>query len=301
MASLRARLYNRFLRKNIREAVLPEGYEGLLQARAREGAHGILGWLMRSKNTHPPFTIGDMPAEWVGDMSAETTLLYLHGGGYMLGSINTHRSMTTKLCDFAGIRGLIVDYRLAPENPFPSAIEDAEAAYDFLIESGLSADQILLAGDSAGGGLSLALLQSLRDHDKALPKAVALMSPWTDLTLSGKSHEQRAARDPMIDVEKIPEAIEFYCANHDKKNPLISPLFADLKGFPPMFVQVGTEEVLFDDATRLVENAKKAKVDVELQVWEGMAHVHQLAHAIVPESKAALRDMGQFFSRKIAS
>lgn len=300
MASIRARLWSRFLRKNIRDAVLPDGYEGLKMARAREGRVGLVAFLMRSKSAVPAFTIDDMQAEWVGDPHSDTVLLYLHGGGYMLGSINTHRSMATRLCRFAGIRGLIIDYRLAPENPFPAAIDDAEKAYDFLIHKGVAADKILLAGDSAGGGLSLALLQRLRDNDKALPKAVALMSPWTDLTLSGKAVVERAERDPMIDATRMPEAVEYYCANHDKTNPLISPVFADLTGFPPLFVQVGTEEVLFDDSTRLVENAKKANVEAELQVWEGMPHVHQIAHAIVPESKAALRDMAGFFRRKTA-
>ena len=239
-----------------------------------------------------------MDAEWIGEQDADRTLLYLHGGGYVLGSIDTHRSMVTRLCKFAGIRGLIVDYRLAPEHPFPSAIEDAEQAYDYLIENGVAPEKMLLAGDSAGGGLSLALMQTLREHGKAQPKAVALLSPWTDLTISGRSHKERAERDPMIDVERMPQAIDWYCPNQDKKNPLISPVFADLAGFPPLFVQVGSEEVLFDDSTRLVENAEKADVDAELQIWPDMPHVHQIAHRFVPEAKAALRDIAGFFNRK---
>ena len=158
-----------------------------------------------------------MDAEWVGDENADRTLLYLHGGGYVL-RIETHRSMVARLCNFAGIRGLIVDYRLAPEHPYPSAIEDAEAAYDYLLANGVTPETMLLAGDSAGGGLSLALMQKLREHGKAQPKAVALLSPWTDLTISGRSHKERAERDPMIDVERIPEAIDWYCPNQDKKN-----------------------------------------------------------------------------------
>jgi acetyl esterase/lipase len=277
---------------------LPGGESGLALARSGENRGAILSLIMGKAKPGAAVKIGSMDAEWVGDLSAEHTLLYLHGGGYVLGSIDTHRSMVTKLCTFAGVRGLIVDYRLAPENPFPAAIEDAEEAYDFLIAQGVSPQNMLLAGDSAGGGLSLALMQQLRAHDKAQPKAVALLSPWTDLTASGVSHKERAARDPMIDMERMPEATAWYCPNQDKKNPLISPLFADLTGFPPMFVQVGTEEVLFDDSTRLVENAKKAKVEVELQIWQDMSHVHQIAHIFVPEAKAALRDIAEFFKRQ---
>ena len=300
MASLRARIYSRLLRRALREGLLPDGEEGL--AMVREGAtrSPILSLIMGQATPISVFKIGDMDAEWVGDMKADQTLLYLHGGGYVMGGIETHRSMVKKLCRFAGVRGLIVDYRLAPEHPFPAAIEDAEAAYDYLTENGVSADKMLLAGDSAGGGLSLALMQKLREHDKVQPKAVALLSPWTDLTASGRSHKERAERDPMIDVEKMPVAVDWYCPNQDKRNPLISAIFADLTGFPPMFVQVGTEEVLFDDSTRLVENAKKANVEAELQVWEDMPHVHQIAHSFVPEAKAALRDIAKFFNRASA-
>lgn len=298
MASIRSRIYSRLLRRALRSGLLPDGEEGLAMVRNGENRRGLLTLIMGWQKPGKPFKIGNMDAEWVGDQNAQHTLLYLHGGGYVMGSIETHRSMVKKLCAFAGIRGLIVDYRLAPEHPYPAAIEDAEEAYDFMIELGIAPENMLLAGDSAGGGLSLALMQKLREHKKAQPKAVALLSPWTDLTASGRSHKERAERDPMIDVEKIPNAIDWYCPNQDKTNPLISPLFADLTGFPPMFVQVGTEEVLYDDSTRLVENAKKANVEAELQVWEDMPHVHQIAHGFVPEAKQALREIAGFFNRQ---
>lgn len=298
MASIRSKIYSRLLRRALRGGLLPGGESGLALARSGENQGPILSMIMGKAQPGATLKIGSMDAEWVGDLKAERTLLYLHGGGYVLGSIDTHRSMVTRLCRFAGIRGLIVDYRLAPENPFPAAIEDAEEAYDFLIEEGVTPENMLLAGDSAGGGLSLALMQKLRAHNKAQPKAAALLSPWTDLTASGLSHKERAERDPMIDMDRMPEAVDWYCPNQDKKNPLISPLFADLTGFPPLFVQVGTEEVLFDDSTRLVENAKKANVEAELQVWQDMPHVHQIAHIFVPEAKAALRDIAGFFKRQ---
>lgn len=300
MASIRSRLYKYLLRRTLRSGLLPEGLEGLEMARAGENRRGALSLIMGKNKPGQCVKIGEMDGEWVGDPKATRTLLYLHGGGYILGGIETHRSMVSRLCDFAGLRGLVVDYRLAPEHPFPAAIEDAEAAYDFLMDEGVSPDALLLAGDSAGGGLSLALLQKLRENGKAQPKAVALMSPWTDLTASGASIETRDARDPMIDPSKMHLAIDWYAPNQDKKNPLISPLFADLTGFPPMLVQVGSEEVLFDDSTRLVEHAKRDKVDVELQIWEDMPHVHQIAHGFVPEAKAALRDMAAYLDRKSA-
>ena len=298
MASVRAKLFSSLLRRALRSGLLPDGVEGLQMVRNGENRGRILSLIMGQAKPGLACKIGTMDAEWVGKQSADRTLLYLHGGGYVLGSIETHRPMVSRLCEFAGIRGLIVDYRLAPEHPYPCAIEDAEQAYDYLIEKGVTPEKMLLAGDSAGGGLSLALMQKLREHGKAQPKAVALLSPWTDLTISGRSHIERAERDPMIDVERMPQAIDWYCPNQDKKNPLISPVFADLSGFPPMFVQVGSEEVLFDDSTRLVENAEKADVDAELQIWPDMPHVHQIAHRFVPEAKAALRDIAGFFNRK---
>lgn len=300
MASIRSSIYKYLLRRALRSGLLPEGLEGLELARSGETRGRFLSAIMGKAAEGSQFKLGDMDAEWVGDKNAPQTLLYLHGGGYILGSIETHRSMVNRLCNFAKVRGLIIDYRLAPENPFPAAIEDAEEAYDFLIAEGVSADNMLLAGDSAGGGLSLALMQKLRDNGKAQPKAVALMSPWTDHTMSGKSIKTHYERDPMIDAEKMHLAIDWYGPNQDKRNPLISPVFADLTGFPPMFVQVGSEEVLFDDSTRLVDNAKRDKVDAELQIWPDMPHVHQIAHSFVPEAKAALRDIAAFFEQRNA-
>lgn len=300
MASLRSSIYKYLVRRAMRSGMLPLDEKGLELARNGAARGGILNAIMGKADTGARVKIGTMEAEWVGDSNADTTLLYLHGGGYILGSIDTHRSMVKQLCGFAGIRGLIIDYRLAPEHPFPAAIKDAEAAYDYLVDQGVAPQHMLLAGDSAGGGLSLALMQKLRAHDKAQPKAVALMSPWTDHTMSGASIETHYDRDPMIDAKTMHLAIDWYGPNQDKKNPLISPLFADLTGFPPLFVQVGSEEVLLDDSTRLVENAKRDKVEAELQIWPDMPHVHQIAHGFVPESKAALRDMAGFFKRQIA-
>lgn len=217
-----------------------------------------------------------------------------------MGGPDTHRSMVRALARYANVRALLLDYRLAPENPFPAAIEDAEAAYDWLLEQGVAPEKMFVAGDSAGGGLSLALMLQLKAHGKTQPKAAALLSPWTDLTSSGESARTRAERDPMIDINRMPEAIAYYCNEHPADDPLISPVFADLAGLAPLFVQVGTEEVLFDDATRLVERAEAAGTKAELQIWDDMPHVHQIAFRMVPEARAALKDIARFFKGAMA-
>ncbi len=295
MASLRSKLYVALLRKLLRGGVLPEGEEGLRLARERMSGGGLLGSLTRSKPPKRTETINGCYTEWLGDPQSQTVLLYLHGGGYVMGSPATHRAMVNQLCAYGGFQALVPDYRLAPENPFPAGLEDAEAAYDFLIESGFKPENILLAGDSAGGGLSMALMLTLKEKGKPQPKAVALLSPWVDLTVSGDSHTDRADRDPMIDVSGIQQPIDFYRGETSADHPLISPLFADLSGLPPMFVQVGTEEVLFNDSTRLVDNAKAAGVAAELEIWQDMPHVHQIGFKMVPESRAALQAIARFF------
>ena len=219
--------------------------------RSGEDRSFILSLLSQSAPPHATTEINGNYAEWLGNPEAEYTLLYLHGGGYIMGGPDTHRNMVRALARYANVRALLLDYRLAPENPFPAAIEDAEAAYDWLLEQGVAPEKMFVAGDSAGGGLSLALMLQLKAHGKTQPKAAALLSPWTDLTASGESARTRAERDPMIDINRMPEAIAYYCNEHPADDPLISPVFADLAGLAPLFVQVGTEEVLFDDPTAL--------------------------------------------------
>jgi epsilon-lactone hydrolase len=241
------------------------------------------------------FYIDHLPADWVGKADSKNVILYFHGGGYIVGSRTTHRSMVRQLCKEANCRALLIDYRLAPEHPFPAALDDAYLVYDWLMAQGYGAENIFIAGDSAGAGLTLACLLKLRDEKKPLPRAAGIFSPWTDLTASGDSVKTRDARDPMLSGSKIPDAAEIYAAGEDLTHPYISPLFADLTGLPPLFVQVGTEEVLFDDADRLVKKAKEAGVQAELEIWQGMPHVHQIAHKLVPEARQALKTMGQFF------
>ena len=295
MASIRSKLYSAILRKFVRGGMIPEGEKGVAMVRERMQSGGVLGPLMRASASNHSVTINGCHADWHGAPDASHTLLYLHGGGYIMGSHETHAGMVRRLCQYAGIRALVLNYRKAPEHPYPAAIEDAEAAYDFLIAEGVSPDHLFVAGDSAGGGLSLALMLTLKQKAKPQPKAAALISPWTDLTISGESHVTRDQRDPMIDVSRMGEAIDMYRGTEAADHPPISPLFADLPGLPDLFVQVGTEEVLFNDSTRLVDNAKAAGVKAELEVWQDMPHVHQIAYRLVPEAKAALQSIARFF------
>ena len=295
MASLRAAFYKMLLRRYVRNGLIGDTAEDVKRAREREG-RGVLKYIVRAEEAEKGFHIGDIYAELQGDPSASHTLLYLHGGGYMVGSPATHGPMVKKLCHLANLRALVVDYRLAPENPFPAAIEDAEQSYDWLLAQGIDPAKLFVAGDSAGGGLTLALMQRLKQARKPLPKALALLSPWTDLTLTGISVKERYDRDPMIEADRIPMAVDFYRGTEPADNPLISPLFADFTDFPPMFVQVGSEEVLYDDSTRLVERARQAGCSARLQVWPDMPHVHQIAFGFVPEGRAALEDISRFLT-----
>ena len=300
MASLRSRFYSRMLRRAFRGRGFGEGLEGLKRVRSGEDRSLVLNLISKSAPPASTTEIKGIYAEWLGNPQADYTLLYLHGGGYIMGGPNTHRNMVRALARYANVRALLLDYRLAPEDPFPAAIEDAEAAYDWLIEQGVMPEKMFVAGDSAGGGLSLALMLKLKEHGKTQPKAAALLSPWTDLTASGESARTHAERDPMIDIDRMPEAVAYYCNGHPANDPLISPVFADLSGLAPLFVQVGTEEVLYDDATRLVARTKEAGTQAELQIWDDMPHVHQIAFRLVPEGRAALKDIARFFKSAMA-
>ena len=281
MASLRSKFYSRMLRRTFRGRGFGEGLEALKRVRSGEDRSFILSLLSQSAPPHATTEINGNYAEWLGNPEAEYTLLYLHGGGYIMGGPDTHRNMVRALARYANVRALLLDYRLAPENPFPAAIEDAEAAYDWLLEQGVAPEKMFVAGDSAGGAKPCAdaAIESTWQNQ---PKAAALLSPWTDLTSSGESARTRAERDPMIDINRMPEAIAYYCNEHPADDP-ISPVFADLAGLAPLFVQVGTEEVLFDDATRLVERAEAAGTKAELQIWDDMPHVHQIAFRWFPK------------------
>ncbi|ETX01452.1 MAG: hypothetical protein ETSY1_07290 [Candidatus Entotheonella factor] len=235
-------------------------------------------------------------AEWVtaAGMEAERTLLYLHGGGYAIGSPLTHRGLAERLAKAAGARVLVIDYRLAPEHPFPAAVEDAAMAYRWLLASGVEASNIAVAGDSAGGGLAVATLVTLRDAGDALPAAGVCISPWVDMEVMGESMTARAGLDPLVQREGLLGLANLYLQGADPRSPLASPLYAALHGLPPLLVQVGTSETLYDDAMRLSDRAKAAGVEVTLESWEEMIHVWHLFAPALPEGQKAIDHIGEF-------
>jgi acetyl esterase/lipase len=239
---------------------------------------------------------GGVPAEWITAPGADPdrVILYLHGGGYVIGSINTHRAMIARISRASKARALAIDYRLAPEHPFPAAVDDSAAAYSWLLAQGYKPGKIVIAGDSAGGGLTLATLVALRDAGQPMPAGAVPISPWTDLEGTGDSVRSKAAKDPMVTQENLAGSAKQYYGSNDPKNPLISPLHAEYRGFPPMLIHVGEAEILLDDATRVAERAKRAGVDVELEVWDDMIHVWHVFAKLLPEGQQAIDKIGKF-------
>lgn len=242
-----------------------------------------------------------VPAEWITspNLSQDRILLYLHGGAYYLPYDNPHRDLVARLGRGASMRSLVVDYRLAPEHPYPAALDDVNEAYQWLLEQGYPSHNIAIAGDSCGGGLALATTLRLRDTGFPLPSAVACISPWTDLSGNGDSMTSKAK----VDFINIPEHMKTnannYAGEHDLNNPYISPLFANPTGFPPLFIQVGTREVLLNDSTRLAELARDANLDVTLEIWDEMFHVFQLGARFVPEARKAVENIAAFLQQHV--
>jgi len=243
-----------------------------------------------------PVDAGGVPAEWITTpgVVAERVICYLHGGGYVLGSINTHREMVSRLSRAASARVLILDYRLAPENPFPAAVDDSTVVYRWLLSVGVDPARLVIAGESAGGGLTVATLVALRDAGESLPRAGICLSPWVDLECLGESMVTKAEIDPVLTRDSTLMWAKAYLGDTDPRTPLASPLYADLTGLPPLLIQVGTAEVLFDDATRLADCARAAGVDVILEPWDDMIHMWHSLAAILPEGEQAIDRIGEF-------
>jgi monoterpene epsilon-lactone hydrolase len=243
-----------------------------------------------------PVDAGGVPGEWIAapNADADRVILYLHGGGYSVGSIKTHRELVSRISRAAGARALAIDYRLAPENPFPAAVEDATAAYRWLLSTGADPAGLAIAGDSAGGGLTVATLVALRDAGDPLPAAAACLSPWVDLEGIGESMTTKADLDPMVSREELLEGAKMYLGDADPRTPLAAPLYADFSGLPPLLIHVGTAETLLDDATRLADRAKAAGVDVTLDIWDDMIHVWQAFAVMLPEGQQAIDCIGEF-------
>ncbi len=242
-----------------------------------------------------PASIGGVPGERLeGPTAGNTVLLYLHGGGYFGCSAESHRPITAFFAR-EGFRVFAPDYRLAPENRFPAAVDDAVAVYRGLLGAGYPSERIVVAGESAGGGLTLSLMLALRSADVPLPAAAALYSPWTDLAATGDSIRTNSDRCAMFCGSDVAASARYYLGDTDPRNPLASPLYADLTGLPPLLIHVGADEVLRDDSTRLTERARAAGVPVDLKIWPVVPHAWQLAPHLIPEARQSLRESAAFF------
>jgi acetyl esterase/lipase len=228
------------------------------------------------------------------DATGEHATLYFHGGGYALGTIDTHDSLTSGIAVSSGAACLSVEYRLAPEHPFPAALDDALAAYRWMLVHGAPAERLAVAGDSAGRGLALAMLAAARAEGLPMPACAVCLCPWTDLSCSGESMVSRAAEDPSVSLDILLPLVEMYLGDGDPLHPMASPLHADLRGLPPLLVQVGGAEVLLDDSTRLAERARAQGVNVRLEVWDDMFHVWQLFAPMLDEGQEAIDAIGRF-------
>jgi epsilon-lactone hydrolase len=272
-------------------------------ARARSGRTRLRvkpapGWRIR------PETSAALKGEWIEPTAADHAawgrcILYLHGGGYILMSPQTHRPITTRLAAWSEARLFALDYRLAPEHPFPAALDDAVAAYRALIEAGTPPDHIAVAGDSAGGGLALALLVALRDAGDTLPACAVAFSPWTDLAAAGQSVIDNEHTEVMLSSRLIAPTARLYLGDTPATDPLASPVYADLTGLPPLLVQVSDSEILLDDSRRVAENARRSGVHAILRVWHGLPHVWQYFARFLPEARVALREAATFIRARL--
>jgi len=249
-----------------------------------------------------PVTAGCCPSEWLGASSSDgSVLVYLHGGSFTLGSAASHRHLARALAAAAGARALVLDYPLAPESPFPAALDSALSAYEWLLACGYDHRRIVFAGDSAGAGLAVAT--ALRLHGAGLPQpaAVACLSPWADLTFEGPSHLTHAARDPLLDTEDLRRMAVWYLAGSDPADPFASPALGDLGDLAPLLIEVGSEEILLSDARALAAAAAAAGTQVTLHEEEGMFHVWHWYYPFLPEAEAAIARVGRFLGDRIAA
>lgn len=241
-------------------------------------------------------TLGGVKVEWIVPESAATApvLFHLHGGGYVMGTPGGSRAFTTEFALRTKTRIVSVDYRLAPEHPYPAAVDDAVAAYGALLATGISPNQIAIGGESAGGGLTVAMLLAARDKGLAMPACAYAISPWNDLTCEARTFDTKADVDPLLTRKSLKDMGDAYIANGDPRTPYASPNFGDLKGLPPLLIHVGSEEVLLDDSVVLHRRAQAAGVDARIKIAEPMIHVWHMFHAILPEGAKAIGEIADF-------
>jgi acetyl esterase/lipase len=292
--SVRAEL----VRLGLRWLMKPGNAPGVTIPRRRERAANFQRWVPA-----PPAgveeedgVLGGVPALRVATPASrpERHLLYLHGGGYVAGSPELYRHLLWRFADAAGAQVAAIHYRLAPEHPFPAALDDAMAAWDGLLAEAADPLRSAVVGDSAGGGLALALALKLRDGGAPLPAAIVGMSPWTDLALTGASLRGNAAADPMLNADDVPHLAERYLAGVDPRHPYASPLYGDPAGLPPTLIQVGSDEILRDDSVRMAERMRAAGCAVTLEIWPRMPHVWHGFVSVMPEARAAVARIGAF-------
>ena len=247
------------------------------------------------------FATEDFKADWLNpiNMNFSRIILFLHGGAYVNGSPQAYRDLTCRFARALKALVLAVDYRLAPEHPYPAALEDAEAAYNWLLSQTFSNSQMAFIGDSAGGGLVLSLLQSLKKKDLPLPACVILLSPWTDLSCSLPSMQEKASKDPMLDPVLALDRARSYACSLDLRDPAVSPLYGDLSGLPPILIHVGSDEILLDDSRFLAEKARQAGTSVDLEIWDNMFHVWHFLAGILPQGRKAIQRIAEFINDHI--
>jgi len=288
--SLRARFWRIILRKVFKERRL-----SIEENRIRSASTARMTRI--PKNITVSDTEADgIRAKWISPINEKNgkVILHLHGGGYVTGGMDSHLMMCIPMAQTLKAKIFLPEYRLAPEHPFPAAVDDAVKVYRWMLAQGYQAQDIILSGDSAGGGLALATVLSLREAGDPLPAAVVCMSPWTDLTFTGPSHITKAKADCVLLTDVLREWGACYVGTETPDHPLISPIYADFHNFPPLLIQVGSDEVLLDDARMLAEKAKVDGVNVTLKIWDEMWHVWPALGDLIPESKKAFEEIGQF-------
>jgi len=289
------------LKRILREKAVPPGVDIPLEQR-RKGMEKV-AFKVAGDIGVEAVTVAGRAAEWITAPGSQTgrAILYLHGGGYVMGSLTTHRALVGEISRAAQAAALLVDYRLAPEAPFPAAVEDGVASYRWLLDQGFMPKNLAIAGDSAGGGLAVATLISARDQGLPMPKAAVPISPWSDMTCSNESYKTRAEADPLVGSGSIGDMANLYLQGKDPKHPYASPNFASLKSLPPLLIHVGRDEVLLDDSIKLDQKAKTDGVNSTLEIWEDMIHVWHAFHPMLPEGKQAIERVGAFLREKWAA
>lgn len=300
--SIRARMLRRITRWLI-APIFRSGHAPEQQRSKLERVAGLSQLIKPAGTQITQSPLGGVPTEWVENLhkGAQAHLLFFHGGAYVIGSPHSHRNLTAHLASRCGLRVAAVDYRLAPEHPFPAAPDDALAAYRGLLALGVPPQQILIGGDSAGGGLALACALAIREARLPLPAGLICISPWVDLGVSGESMTGQRDTEVILTPQVLAEAAALYLGSASVKQPLASSLFADLGGLPPLLIQVTDAEILYGDATRLAEAARRQGVDTTLQIAPGLWHDWQLFAGQMPEADEAIRHIARFVEQRLGT